>query len=220
MVQSLAALVENSAEVFRDMGENLLIAPRGFASLSIPRRAVRKPGLLEAEVRAMRCAGGANKKDVPAGTLQLMLDRTLSVEFTLDQLEPCAAEIRYWRVPIGKLADGSHLLGLAADGRTIDSSFAVINEERIARRIERAQTKSAELAGEARGSGDTTRIAAAASCEMRAEDARRKFIMGPEFVEWANGAHAVDVNKQPLKLNADVSPADIDYILRVLVILG
>jgi poly(3-hydroxybutyrate) depolymerase len=215
MIQSLSPLVENSAAVFRDMGEHLLAFPWGFVSLSVPHRIVREPGPLEAEMRAMRFAGG-NHKDVPSGTLRLQLDRSPSVEFPLNRLGPGAADIQYWRVPNAKLTDGSHSLGLAAEGRAIDTSFAVINEESIAKRIERAQKKSAELAQETRHSGDAARIAASASCELRAEDARRKFIMGPAFQEWGNTAHAVDVNRLPLKLNADTRPADVDYILRVL----
>jgi hypothetical protein len=40
------------------------------------------------------------------------------------------------------------------EGRAIAASFAAIDEESIARRIERAQKKSAELAQEARHSGE------------------------------------------------------------------
>ena len=215
MTQSLSPLVENSAVVFRDMGEHLLAFPWGFVSLSVPHGVAREPEPLEAEMRAMRFVG-SNNKGVPLGTLRLQLDRSPSVEFPLNRLDPGAADIRYWRVPTAKLTDGSHSLRLAAEGRAIDTSFAAVDEESIAQRIKRAQKKSAELAQEARRSGDAARIAAAASCEMRAEDARRKFIMGPAFEEWGNSAHAVDVNKLSLKLNADTRPADVDYILRVL----
>jgi len=215
MARSLAPLVENSALVFRDMGEHLLAFPWGFVSLSLPHRVVREPEPLEAEMRAMRFAGD-NNKTAPSGALRLELDGNPSVEFPLNRLEPGAAVIRYWHVPTAKLTDGIHSLRLAAGGRAIDTSFSAIDEESIGRRIGRAQKKSSELAQEARRSGDAARIAAAASCEMRTEDARRKFIMGPAFEEWGNTAHAVDVNKLPLKLNADARPADVDYILRVL----
>jgi len=215
MTQLLSPLIENSAVVFRNMGEHLLAFPWGFLSLSVPHRVAQVPEPLEAEMRAMRCAGD-NNKEVPSGTLRLELDRNPSVEFPLSRLEPGEAVVRYWRVPTAKLADGTHSLRLAAEGRAIETSFAAINGESGARRIEVAQKKTADLAREARRSGDAARIAAVASCEMRAEDARRKFIMGPAFEEWGNTAHAVDVNKLPLKLNRDVRPADVDYVLRVL----
>ena len=51
---------------------------------------------------------------------------------------------------------------------------------------------------------------------MRAEDARRKFVMGPAFEEWGNSAHATDVNHSPLKLHPQTRPADVAYIFRVL----
>jgi len=215
MTQALSPLIENFSSVFRDMGEHLLVFPWGFASLSIPHRVAREPEPLQTEMRAMRLAGETNK-DTPPETLRLQLDGNPSIEFPLNRLDPGAADIRYWRVPTAKLTGGSHSLGLAAEGRAINASFAAIDEEGIAQRIERAQKKSAELAQQARHSGDAARIAAAASCEMRAEDARRKFILGPAFEEWGNTAHAVDVNKLPLKLSADARPADVEYILRVL----
>lgn len=215
MIQSLTPLIQNSAAVFSDMGEHLLTFPWGFVSLSVPNRIVQKPGQLEAEIRVMRFASDATK-NVSSGTLHLRLDRTPSVEFPLTRIGPSMANIRYWRVSSTEFADGSHFLGIAVDGRAIDTLFLVINEKSIAKRIEVAQRKGAELARGARHSADATRISAVASCAMRAEDARRKFIMGPAFEEGGNAAYDVDVDRLPLKLSPHTSPAEIDYILRVL----
>jgi poly(3-hydroxybutyrate) depolymerase len=215
MTWSLSPIVENFALAFRDMGEHLLAFPWGFVSLSVPHRIARVPEPLEVKMQAVRLTGDKNN-DAPSGTLRLQVDGSLSVEIALNRLEPGAAVTQYWRIPTAKLTDGSHSLELAVEGRSIAASFAAIYEESIAQRIERVQKMSTELAQKARQSGDAARIAAAASCEMRAEDVRRKFIMGPAFEEWGNTAHAVDVNKLPLKLNADTRPMDVDYILRVL----
>ena len=215
MIQSLSPLLGNFSAVFRDIGEHLLVFPWGFASLSVRHRVVRQPGPLQVELRAMRLSEETSKA-APFETLRLQFDGKPSAQFLLDRLDPGAAEIRYALIPTAKLIGGSHSLELTAEGRTIHTSFAAINEEATAQRIERAQKKSAELAQQARQAGDAARIAATASCEMRAEDARRKFIMGPEFEEWGNAAHAVDVNALPLKLNTQVGVADVEYILRVL----
>jgi hypothetical protein len=137
MTQSLSPLVEHFAVVFRDMGEHLLAFPWGFVSLSVPHRVSREPEPLEAEMRAMRFVGG-NNKEAPSGTLRLELDRSPSFEFPLSRLDLSVAEIQYWRLPTAKLNDGGHSLGLAAEGRTIHTSFAAINEESIAQRVQRA----------------------------------------------------------------------------------
>jgi poly(3-hydroxybutyrate) depolymerase len=215
MTQLLSPLVANSAVVFRDMGEHLLALPWGFVSLMVPRRIAQAPEPLSAELRAMRLMGEKNQ-EAPSGTLSLQLDGSPNAQFPLNRLEPGTAGTWYWRVASSKLTDGSHCLELAAEGRAIRTSFAVIHEESIAQRIERAQNKSAEFAQQARLTGDAARLSQAASCAVRAEDARRKFIMGPAFEEWGNTAHAVDVNNLPLKLNAEARPTDVEYVLRVL----
>jgi poly(3-hydroxybutyrate) depolymerase len=215
MIQSLSPLLGNFSAVFRDMGEHLLVLPWGFASLSVPHRVVRQPGPLQVELRAMRLSEESTKA-APSETLCLQFDGKPSAEFPLHRLDSGAAETRYVHIPTVNLIGGRHSLELAAEGRAIHTSFAVINERAIAERIQSAQKRSAELAQQARHAGDAARIAAAASCEMRAEDARRKFIMGPEFEEWGNTAQAADVNALPLKLNPETRPADVEYILRVL----
>jgi poly(3-hydroxybutyrate) depolymerase len=215
MIQLLSPFVENFSAVFRDVGEHLLVFPWGFASLSVQRRVVRGPEPLQVELRAMRLPEEFGKA-APSKTLYLRFDGKPSAEFPLNRLASSAAEIRYFHIPTAKVIGGSHALELSAEERAIHTSIAVINEAPIAERIESVQKKSAELAQQARHAGNAARIAAAASCEMRAEDARRKFIMGPEFEEWGNAAHAVDVNALPLKLNPGVRPADVEYILRVL----
>jgi len=215
MIQSLSPLLGNFRAVIRDMGEHLLVFPWGFASLSVPHRVVRQPGPLLVELRAMRLWEESTQA-APSETLWLQVDGKPSAEFPLHWLDSSAAEIRYVHIPTVKLVGGSHSLELATEGRAIHTSFAVINERAIAERIESAQKQSVGLAQQARQAGDAARIAAAASCEMRAEDARRKFILGPEFEEWGNAAHAADVNALPLKLNPETRPADVEYILRVL----
>jgi poly(3-hydroxybutyrate) depolymerase len=215
MTAWLAPLVENMALVLPDMGEHLLVFPWGFASLAVPQRVARQPAPLRVEVRAMRLAS-RNGQEAPAGTLRLELEGRAPAEFALNRMEQGEAEVSYARVSTAELTGGGHFLELTAPGLSIRAPFSVINEEDVARRIDRAQKKSAELAQELRRSGDAARLAAAASCEMRAEDARRKFILGPAFEEWGNTAHAIDVNKLPLKLSADTRPAEVEYVLRVL----
>jgi poly(3-hydroxybutyrate) depolymerase len=215
MAESLAPLVENTAWARRDLGEHLLAFPWGFVSLAVPERMAREPGPLRVEMRALRLHG-SSQAEAPSGTARLALDGKTQAELPLNSLEAGAAEVRYLALPSSALAEGNHTLGLTLAGRSIRASFAALEEESIARRIERAQQTAAELAGKARESRDAARLAAAASCEMRAEDARRKFILGPAFEEWGNTAHAVDVNHLPLKLNAEARPEDLAYVLRVL----
>ncbi len=215
MGQSLAPLIQNADKAFSELGEQTVVLPWGFVSLSVPRRVVTEFAPLEAEVRAVRFASG-DTSQVPSGTLHMLMDRDLTDEFPLGDLGPGTAKTWYWRSSNTKLVDGRHSLRIEVGGHGTAASFAAIDEAGIAARIEKAQKRSAELAQEARRSGDASRVAASASCEMRAEDARRKFILGPAFVEWGNDARGVDVNKLPLKLNADAQPSDVEYILRVL----
>jgi len=215
MTQSLAPLVGNLGVVSHDLGEHLLVFPWGFASLAVAHRVAPAGEPLQVSLRALRLSDEGNST-APSETLRLLLDGSPSGEFSFGQLEPGAALARYRRIPTSNLANGSHSLELTLAGRAIKASFAVIDTASVASRIELVQKKTAELARQARQSGDASHISQAASCEMRAEDARRKFILGPAFEEWGNKAFDVDVNKLPLKLNAETRPADVDYILRVL----
>jgi pimeloyl-ACP methyl ester carboxylesterase len=219
MVKALTGLLQ--APSFLDVGEHLLTLPWGVASFSVPRRVIKQPDTLDVIAKVQ--AGSPRAAEMPPTGLRMRLwvdDHLAPSEIAWTTLPRDTMQSRSLHLATAALAPGRHKLRLRAEagGReyALETEFAVIDEQILKRRIEQAQNKANELAAAARRAGNASQIAAAASCAMRAEDARRKFIMGPAFEEWGNTAHATDVNAMPLNLNPGAGPGDVDYVLRVL----
>ena len=219
LIRTLTPLLASAPVSFRDLGERLLSLPWGLLSLSVPQRVLRRPFPIDAEVRWLSSAGSNSLSKQPLKA-RLTLDAGRGSEIPLKESPSGKVESWHHQFPWVGLVSGSHRLRLNIDGtndiKPLEIRFAVVDEELLQFRIERVQEAGAELARRARLSGDPTHMAVAASCEMRAEDARRKFILGQDYEEWGNSTHATDVNRLPMRLNPNTRPADVEYILRIL----
>src|SRR5262245_18888646 len=198
--QKLALLLEHAPASFRDLGEHILISGQKLASFSFPNKVLRQPEPLTIEIQGVgfRSVGPPFQVEVdgkPASNLSNTTRR---------------------EVPTGGMDNGLHRLTVHLDGLRSESVFATVDELGLQNRIEQAQKKAAKLGDEARRYNDPARLAAAASCEMRADDARRKFILGPRFEEGRNDTLGTAVNQLDLKMSSHMRPHDLDYVLRVL----
>ncbi len=211
--------MENTAAALPDIDEHLLGFPWGLVGLSALDPVVRQPHPLEVKIRLMWLAKMKEPSLSPA-RLSLQVDGKHRVAVPRNGLLPGTVKTQHIPLSTRGLASGRHALRLIGEGegrvQSLALDFAVIDEQDISRRIQCVQEASAKLTQNVRRSGNNSRLAVTASCEMRAEDARRKFIMGPAFEEWGNSAHGTDVNHLPLKLHPDTRLADVDYVLRVL----
>ena len=214
MVHGLTPLVEAAPNLLRDAGDRLLNTRWGIVSLSVDQRVVRRPAPLDAEIR-WSCSGTHGRPP----EVRLQLDDVRGGEVASQTCQPGAVGTSTHRFPSIGLDNGMHRVRLrfeTSDARSLEIPFAAVDEQALASRIEHIQEASAESARRARSSGNPARIAGAASCEMRAEDARRKFTLGPEFEEWGNSTHGTDVNRLPLRMSPKTRPGDVSYVLRVL----
>ncbi len=217
----LQPLLDTGGVSFPKLGRYVMSLPHRFIGLSLTQDVIMRPGPLRLNVRTSPVAGHSGSKFEPYNA-ELRLDGDPSSAFapvlsSTEQTDTMALEIP---IPTEGLRDGIHEVSFHLtghdDSHEVVIPFAVVDEARLRRRIENAQTKAARLVERTRGSDDPLMFSAAASCAMRAEDARRKLVQGPQFFEGRNRAHEVAVNELDLKMHSEIRIADVTYILRVL----
>ena len=141
MIRAVTPLLENTVAP-PDLDEYLLSFPWGLASLSSPDLVVRQPHSLEVKLRLMRLAKIV-EASIPPVRFSLQVEGRRGAPVPLDRLVACAAETQPIQVNTAGLAGGRHRLWLLGEGKDCANSlavdFAVIDEQDVGRRIERAK---------------------------------------------------------------------------------
>jgi predicted esterase len=103
---------------------------------------------------------------------------------------------------VWKLPDGPHALSIQAGGHELRLQIATLHPARLLQRLDRDRKRAERLD--------------CPSCEMRVEDAYRKFALGPGFNEGSINGRAIAAASLPRVPDSRVTPSDVAYVLRVL----